>query len=105
MKGASQTWKTRRRFVPDYIHAYDSAFLLRFVDHWSCYEHPIQVVHDCFGTTIDHVEAHHAAELLDQFARFHSNDFLVEHPKFITGTTAYEKACSTDRGNAGPEQD
>ena len=66
--------KTRRRIVPDYIHSYDSAFLIRFVDHWSNYGHPIEVVHDCFGTTIDHVETMHR-ELQDQWARFYSTNF------------------------------
>ena len=59
------------------------------MDHWSCFDHPIQVVHDCFGTTIDHVETMQR-ELLDQWARFYSIDHLAEHQRFITGTTAFE---------------
>ena len=87
--GKPDAAKTRRRFVPDYIHAHDSAFLLRFIDHWSCFKHPIQVVHDCFGTTIDHVDTMHR-ELLDQWARFYSQDYLAEHRRMIQGTTGKE---------------
>ena len=79
--------------MPDYIHAYDSAFLLRFVDHWSCYEHPIQVVHDCFGTTIDHVETMQRSCWISRIARFHSNDFLVEHQTHICSLKCWWNDC------------
>ena len=76
--GKMDLMKTRRRIVPDYIHSFDSAFLIRFVNHWSNYDHPysIEVVHDCFGTTIDHVETLGSVtsrELQDQWARFYSH--------------------------------
>ena len=84
--GKMDLMKTRRRIVPDFIHSFDSAFLIRFVDHWSNYGHPIEVVHDCFGTTIDHVETL-GRELQDQWARFYSHEFLLEHHAMIEGTT------------------
>ena len=44
--------KSVRKLVPDYIHSQDAAFLQRFVNHCSVYKHPINSIHDCFGTTL-----------------------------------------------------
>ena len=70
-----------RRSTPqlsaDFIHSQDAAFLQRFVWHWGhTYNHPIVTVHDCVGTTIDKVSLLRT-ELLDQFSRFYSEDYLT----------------------------
>jgi len=75
--------KTARRLVPDFIHSQDAAFLERFVHHWGTYKHPINTVHDCFGTTLRHVSMMRA-ELNDQWARFYSVDHLERHRAMVS---------------------
>jgi DNA-directed RNA polymerase len=71
--------RTKRKMVPDYVHSMDAAYLQRFICHWhDTYGHPISTVHDCFGTTLDHVVTLRA-ELNDQWARFYSVDHLARH--------------------------
>ena len=71
--------RTKRKMVPDYVHSMDAAFLQRFVCHWhDTYGHPLSTVHDCFGTTLDHVVTMRR-ELNDQWARFYSVDHLQRH--------------------------
>lgn len=71
--------RTKRKMVPDYVHSMDAAYLQRFICHWhDTYGHPISTVHDCFGTTLDHVVTL-KAELNDQWARFYSVDHLAIH--------------------------
>ena len=71
--------RTKRKLVPDYVHSMDAAYLQRFVWHWhETYGHPISTVHDCFGTTLDHVVTLRK-ELNDQWARFYSVDHLARH--------------------------
>ncbi len=73
--------RTKRKMVPDYVHSMDAAFLQRFVCHWhDTYGHPLSTVHDCFGTTLDHVVTMRK-ELNDQWARFYSVDHLQRHKK------------------------
>ena len=74
--------KTARKLVPDFIHSQDAAFLQRFVAHWKNFKHPINTVHDCFGTTLEHVETMNA-ELCDQWARFYSVDYLERHRQMV----------------------
>ena len=74
--------KTARKLIPDFIHSMDGAFLQRFVAHWKCYGHPINTVHDCFGTTLQHSETLRA-ELNDQWARFYSIDYLELHRQMV----------------------
>ena len=74
--------KTARKLVPDFIHSMDAAYLQRFVAHWGAYKHPINVVHDCFGTTLEHVETLQA-ELNDQWHRFYSVDHLTRHQGLV----------------------
>ena len=65
--------------MPDFIHSMDAAFLQRFVYHWDqTYGHPLSTVHDCFGTTLEHVSMMRV-ELNDQWARFYSEDHLARH--------------------------
>jgi len=75
--------KSVRKLVPDYIHSQDAAFLQRFINHWSVYKHPINSVHDCFGTTLEHVGTLRS-ELNDQWARFYSVDYLELHRMMVT---------------------
>ena len=75
--------KTARKLVPDYIHSQDAAFLQRFTYHWGkTYGHPLAVVHDCFGTTLDRVSTMQA-ELCDQWARFYSVNHLELHREMV----------------------
>ena len=74
--------KTSRKLIPDYIHSLDAAFLQRFVAHWQVYGHPINTVHDCFGTTLEHSRTM-KAELNDQWARFYSVDYLEMHRQMV----------------------
>ena len=67
--------KTGAKMCADFIHSQDAAFLQRFVWHWKTYQYPIVTVHDCVGTSLDKVDLMHA-ELLDQFNRFYSEDWL-----------------------------
>ena len=61
--------RTKRKMVPDYVHSMDAAYLQRFICHWhDTYGHPISTVHDCFGTTLDHVVTL-KAELNDQWSQ------------------------------------
>lgn len=68
--------KSMKKLVPDYIHSMDAAFLQRFVSHWKAFDHPIATVHDCFGTTLQHVGTMRK-ELNDQWHRFYSTDWLT----------------------------
>ena len=71
--------RSKRKMVPDYVHSMDAAYLQRFVCHWhETYGHPLSTVHDCFGTTLDHVVTLRK-ELNDQWARFYSVDHLAKH--------------------------
>lgn len=70
--------RSSRKLVPDYIHSMDAAFLQRFVAHWQAFNHPIATVHDCFGTTLQHVGTMRQ-ELNDQWHRFYSTDWLTRH--------------------------
>ena len=81
--------KTVRKLVPDYIHSQDAAFLQRFVAHWKNYGHPINTVHDCFGTTLEHAETLNA-ELCDQWYRFYSEDYLGRHRRMVA------EVCNVD---------
>lgn len=74
--------RTSRKLVPDYIHSMDAAFVQRFVSHWATYQHPISTVHDCFGTTLEHVETLQS-ELNDQWHRFYSVDHLAKHQGMV----------------------
>lgn len=74
--------KTKQKLVPDFVHSQDAAFLQRFVSHWKTYDHPISVVHDCFGTTLGSVKTLRA-ELNDQWARFYSVDYLSRHQGMV----------------------
>jgi len=74
--------KTSRKLVPDYIHSMDAAYLQRFVAHWATYDHPIATVHDCFGTTLQHVGTLQS-ELNDQWHRFYSVDHLTRHQGMV----------------------
>jgi len=74
--------RTARKLVPDFIHSMDAAFLQRFVSHWGSYDHPIATVHDCFGTTLEHVGTLQS-ELNDQWHRFYSVDHLTRHQGMV----------------------
>ena len=78
-KSVFNVGRSRRKLVPDFIHSMDAAFLQRFVYHWDqTYGHPLSTVHDCFGTTLEHVSMMRV-ELNDQWARFYSEDHLARH--------------------------
>jgi DNA-directed RNA polymerase len=81
--------KTARKLVPDYIHSMDAAFLQRFVSHWGTYKHPISTIHDCFGTTLEHVETLQS-ELNDQWHRFYSVDWLTKHQGMVESLVGQE---------------
>ncbi len=71
--------RTKRKMAADYVHSMDAAYLQRFVCHWhETYGHPLSTVHDCFGTTLDHVVTLRR-ELNDQWSRFYSVDHLARH--------------------------
>jgi DNA-directed RNA polymerase len=74
--------RTSRKLVPDFVHSMDAAFLQRFVAHWATYDHPIATVHDCFGTTLEHVGTLQS-ELNDQWHRFYSVDHLTRHQGMV----------------------
>lgn len=74
--------RTARKLVPDYIHSFDAAFLQRFAAHWATYQHPLVTVHDCFGTTLEHVGTLQK-ELCDQWHRFYSVDHLTRHQGMV----------------------
>jgi DNA-directed RNA polymerase len=78
--------RTKAKLVPDFVHSHDAAFLQRFVMHWQAYKHPICVVHDCFGTTLEHLTTLRA-ELGDQWARFYSVDYLSRHQGMVECVT------------------
>lgn len=78
--------KSRLKLVPDFIHSMDAAFLQQFVSHWESYQHPISTVHDCFGTTLEHVGTMRR-ELNDQWHRFYSVDWLTRHQGMIEAVT------------------
>ena len=75
--------KTMAKLAPDFIQSMDAAFLQQFVSHWSVYGHPLATVHDCFGTTLEHVETL-GMELRDQWNRFYSIDHLARHWGVVT---------------------
>ena len=81
--------KTARKLVPDYIHSMDAAYLQRFVAHWGTYKHPISTVHDCFGTTLEHVDTMQS-ELNDQWHRFYSVDHLTKHQGIVAALLGKE---------------
>ena len=81
--------KTARKLVPDYIHSMDAAYLQRFVAHWGTYKHPISTVHDCFGTTLEHVDTMQS-ELNDQWHRFYSVDHLTKHQGMVAALLGKE---------------
>ena len=81
--------KTARKLVPDYVHSLDAAFLQRFVAHWGTYKHPISTIHDCFGTTLEHVETLRS-ELNDQWHRFYSVDHLTRHQGMVEAVLGQE---------------
>ena len=74
--------------APDYIHSMHAAFCQRFIDHWSRSKLPLVTVHDCFGTTLEHV-GRMRDELNSQFRLFYAEDHLSAHEgyvKFSTGS-------------------
>ena len=78
-KSTFNVQRSKRKIVPDYVHSMDAAYLQRFVCHWhETYGYPLSTVHDCFGTTLDHVVTLRK-ELNDQWARFYSVDHLAKH--------------------------
>ena len=97
--------KTSRKLVPDYVHSMDGAFLQRFVHHWDTYKHPLSTVHDCFGTTLQHIDTL-SHELNDQWHRFYSVDWLTRHQGVVEMVLGREVAAppivgTLDRGRIG----
>lgn len=97
--------KSAKKLVPDYIHSMDAAFLQRFVSHWEAYDHPIATVHDCFGTTLEHVGTMRQ-ELCDQWHRFYSVDWLTRHQGMVEAVVGQEVEAppivgTLDRGEIG----
>jgi DNA-directed RNA polymerase len=83
----------------------DAAFLQRFVAHWEAYQHPIATVHDCFGTTLEHVGTMRQ-ELCDQWHRFYSVDWLTRHQGMVEAVLGQEVEAppivgTLDRGEIG----
>jgi DNA-directed RNA polymerase len=97
--------RSSKKLVPDFIHSMDAAFLQRFVAHWKAFDHPIATVHDCFGTTLQHVGTMRR-ELNDQWHRFYSVDWLTRHQGVVETVLGREVPApplvgTLDRGSIG----
>jgi DNA-directed RNA polymerase len=66
--------KTLSAVGPDFVHSMDAAFLRHAVAGW---DGPIEVIHDCFATDLDHIGKLNQ-HLLRSFASFYADDHMGE---------------------------
>ena len=98
IKGSINPRRSTSSVTPDYIHSMDAAFAEQFIMEWSESMLPIVTVHDCFGTSLEHV-GRMRKRLNQRFNSFYLRDYLERHRLYVKKSTGKKVKCAPYASN------